>query len=275
MSQRERTLDALRWVLRPVIRLFIAHGIQLPAVTAALKQVYVDVATTDFRIDDKAPTDSRISVLTGVHRRDVRSIRTDGAPSSARPAVSLSATVVGRWLGDPTYIDKEGRPLDLHRLDYEGEPSFEALFHGISKDVHPRTVLDDLINQQLVEWDEEADIVRLKSRAFVPMAGGDDMMRFFETNLHDHLAAAVANLLDGDKQGRFLERAVFYNKLAPKSVDSIEVEARKLGEQVLNDLNSKALRHQKSDDDDDAAKERFRFGIFFYREEDGSTGESS
>lgn len=272
MLDEDRTLSALRWLMRPIVRLLIARGIQLPAVMAALKQIYVDVATTDFRIDDKPPTDSRVSVLTGVHRRDVRSIRKDGMPSSAPSAMSLSATVIGRWLGDPSYMARSGQPKVLHRLAEEGSPSFEELFQGITRDVHPRTVLDDLIDQKLVDWDEDSDIVRLRSHAFVPAAGGEDLMRFFEMNLHDHLAAAVANLLDGKEHGHFLERAVYYNRLLPESVDLIESNARKLGDQVLGELNSVALRHQKTDRDKAKATERFRFGVFFYRADDDAKG---
>jgi hypothetical protein len=275
MSTQDRTLNALQRLLRPIIRLLISRGVQLPAVTAAIKQIYVDVATNDFKIDDKPLTDSRVSVLTGVHRRDVRSIRRDGMPSTMPPQMSLSATVIGRWLGDPLYLDRKGQPRPLHRLADEGSPSFEELFQNISKDVHPRTVLDDLINQGLADWEEESGLVRLKTRAFVPTAGGEDSMRFFEMNLHDHLAAAVANLIGDDSQGRFLERAVFYNDLTSASVDKIEADARKLGEQVLNDLNSSAFQLQQNDDGSDDATERFRFGVFFYREDKKTKGDSS
>ncbi|MEM8951603.1 MAG: DUF6502 family protein [Pseudomonadota bacterium] len=275
MSEHDRTLAALRWLMRPIVRLLIARGVQLPAVNALLKQVYVDVAIDEFGIDDKPPTDSRVSILTGVHRRDVRSIRTDGMPSSAPPAMSLSATVIGRWLGDPTYVDGKGQPKALHRSADNGSPSFEELFQGISKDVHPRTVLDGLIDQKLVDWDQTTDVVRLKSQAFVPTADSEGLMRFFEMNLHDHLAAAVSNLV-GDEHGRrFLERAVYYNHLETTSVDKIEGKARELGERVLNDLNSKALELQKADAGEDGTTERFRFGVFFYREDDPPKGNSS
>ena len=273
MSEQERTLDCLRWLMRPIIRLLIARGVQLPAVSAALKQVYVDVATNDFKIGDKPLTDSRVSVLTGVHRRDVRSIRKDGTPSSQPPLMSLSATVIGRWLGDPAYTGNTKQPRPLHRLADDGSPSFEELSQHVSKDIHPRTVLDDLMNQDLVTWDEKTDLVRLRTKAFVPVAGGEDSMRFFEMNLHDHLAAAVSNLLADEQQRRFLERAVFYNELTPASIDQIEGEARKLGEQVLKDLNSTAFQLQKKDEGTRGATERFRFGVFFFRDDEESKGD--
>jgi len=274
MSEQKRTLNALRWLMRPIVRLLIARGVQLPALTAALKQIYVDVAVQNFRLGDKTPTDSRISVLTGVHRRDVRNIRKDGAPSSLPRPMSLSATVIGRWLGDPAYTDDNGQPRALYRLADEGSPSFEELFQHVSKDVHPRTILDDLINQKLVAWDEKSGLVTLKSRAFIPTASGEDSMRFFEMNLHDHLAAAVANLMGDEDKGRFLERAVYYNELSSGSVDKIEGEARTLGEQVLKELNGKAFKLQKSDGGAEAT-ERFRFGVFFFREDDKPNGDGS
>jgi hypothetical protein len=275
MSEHDRTLAALRWLMRPIIRLLIARGVQLSAVNALLKQVYVDVAIDEFRIDDKPPTDSRVSILTGVHRRDVRSIRTDGMPSSAPPAMSMSATVIGRWLGDPTCVDGDGQPKALHRLADNGSPSFEELFQGISKDVHPRTILDGMIDQKLVDWDQRNDVVRLKSKAFVPTADSEGLMRFFEMNLHDHLAAAVSNLVNDENDRRFLERAVYYNQLETTSVDKIEGEARQLGERILSDMNSKALQLQQADADEGGETERFRFGVFFYREEDRPKGNSS
>ena len=100
-------------------------------------------------------------------------------------------------------------------------------------------------------------------------------MHFFEMNLHDHLAAAVSNLLKDDQQGRFLERAVYYNELTTVSVDKIEHDAQKIGEKILHDQNSKALQLQETDDSSAEATERFRFGLFFYREDERAKGESS
>lgn len=268
MTDEARLLRAVRRIIRPLIKLLIARGIRLPAITSLLKQTYVEVALDDFRLADKPPTDSRISVLTGVHRKDVRSIRRDGVPTSAPPAMSLSATAVGRWLGDPDYADETGKPLVLHRLRENGSPSFEALVHGLSRDIHPRTVLDDLIGQELVAWDEDGDKVHLLSRAFVPAASPEELMKFFEMNLHDHLAAATTNLLQEDEKSPFLERAVYYNRLLPRSVDQLELEARKLGDDMLRRLNAEAFERQKADRRDEAASERFRFGIFFYRDTD-------
>lgn len=268
ISSDSRTLVAFKRLMRPLVRLLIMRGIQLPTIIAALKQIYVDVASTDFRIDDRSPTDSRVSVLTGVHRRDVSSIRRDGKPGSKPSAMSLPATVIGRWLGDPDYAGSDGEPNPLPWSGKEGRPSFENLVRSSSKDIHPRTILDELIDQDLVDWDEAQDTVTLTTKAFVPVFDDDAMMDFFEMNLHDHIAAATSNVIGNEERGTFLERAVYYNRLSKKSVDDLEALAREQAERTLGKLNVEALRHQKDDKKQDHPSQRFRFGVFFYCEAD-------
>jgi len=254
-------LDAAKAILRPLVRVLIARGVTLPTLIAALKEVFVAVAERDFRLAGRPPSDSRISVLTGVHRKDVRVIR-DGAPPISTPrAASLGAAVVGRWLGDPTLADAEGRPRTLTR----GE--FDALVAAVSKDVRGRTVLDELARLGLVGRGEET--VALLGEAFVPPAGGGEQLGFFARNLEDHMAAAGHNLLAEAAERRFLERAVFYNNLGADDVDRLEAEARTLAAAALRHLNGLALEAREAARERPDATERFRFGVFFYREETG------
>jgi hypothetical protein len=255
-------LDAIRLILRPLVRLMIARGIGLPALVAALKPVFVEVAERDFRIDGRAVSDSRVSVLTGLHRKDVRAIRDTAAPLSQPRSPSLGATVVGRWLGDPAFHDAAGRPRPLAR---QGAGGFDALVAAVSTDVRPRTVLDELARLGIVGIDEAADTIALNAEAFVPGQADPELLRFLQHNLHDHLAAAAANLLAEAGERRLLERAVFYNNLRAADVDRIEAEARTLALAALRHLNGLALDLQQAGRDDPAPKERFRFGVFFWR----------
>lgn len=261
-------ISTLKVVLSPIVRLMIARGVTLPAAVAALKEVFVDVAARDFRLDGRAPSDSRISLLTGVHRKDVRAIRESAHPLSSPRAGGLGATVLGRWLGDPAYAGPDGAPRPLPRLGAPDAPSFDSLVAGVSKDVRPRTVLDELLRLGILAWDQATDEVRLLAEAFVPEGPGDAMLGFFRDNLHDHLATAVANLLAAPGEPRSLERAVYYNRLRPEDVDRLEAEARTLALAAMRHLNSLALERQQAARGDPAARQRFRFGAFFHRADD-------
>lgn len=224
----------------------------MPAVVAAMKEVFVEVAERDFRLDGRAPSDSRISLLTGVHRKDVRVIRDGAPPLSAPREPSLGAAVIGAWLGDP------GLAETLTRA------GFDALVAGVSRDVRGRTVLDELERLGLVAV--EGDTVRRLQDAFVPAAGDDAQLGFFAANCEDHLAAAGHNLLAAPDAPRHLERAVYYNNLPPLAIDRLEAEARTLSAAALRHLNGLALEAREASRGDPTATERFRFGVFFWRQ---------
>lgn len=249
-------------LLRPLVRLLISRGVTFPMLQRLLKTLYVDSAAADFRIDATAPTDSRISLLTGVHRRDVRDIRSGTRdPDETRQTTTLLATVVGRWLADPELTDGEGRPRALPRKSTRGS-SFETLVQSVNRDVRPRTVLDELMRQDLVT-ESAGGFLSLRPDAAVGPADSESKLVFFADNLGDHLSAAAANLDSADPP--YFERAVFYNRLTPASADEIEEQARKLSADLLVQINALAAERQAADKDDSTATERFRLGVFHFR----------
>ncbi len=264
-NEGEAWIGAARRILRPLVKALIARGITAPSLYAILKELYVEVAERDFRLDEEPVTDSRVSVLTGVHRKDVRQLRGrndvgDGVPGRR---ITLIATVIGRWLASPETTDAEGRPLPLPRQADEGA-SFDRLVASISRDVRPRTILDELLHRRLVSLDEGEQRVTLQAEAYLDQNGSDDRLHFFTENLGDHVAAATDNVLAEGKPP-FFERAVFYNNLSGKSVDEIEAKARTLGGEALSELNRVGYSQQSQDAGKEGAHQRFRFGIYFYR----------
>jgi hypothetical protein len=75
MSEPALAAQAVALVLRPLARLMIDHGLQLPSVVELLKQALVNEAAGAYGLADKASTDTRIALLTGVHRKDVKRLR--------------------------------------------------------------------------------------------------------------------------------------------------------------------------------------------------------
>ncbi|MEZ4290680.1 MAG: DUF6502 family protein [Myxococcota bacterium] len=160
-----------------------------------LKSLYVEVATSDFALEDKRVTLSRLSLLTGIHRREVKRMLEEPAP--ARPARPRDhPRRAGRRALDrgPPWTDAAGRPRPLSRLaESEGEPGFHALVQSVSVDIHPRSLLDEWLRLGVVHVDDEGAVV-LNVAAFVPVHGFEEKAHYVGRNLRDHLAAAAANL---------------------------------------------------------------------------------
>lgn len=263
-------LRVLRGLLRPLVRLLIARGITAPNLYRLLKQVYVDVAHDDFRIGETPPTHSRVSLLTGVHRRDVRRLLSDegDAWETARAKSAAFATVLGQWLSNPGFTDEEGRPLPLPRSGAAGA-DFETLVRGVSRDIRPRTVLDELLRQGLVEEGEDG-LLRVAPGAVAGPGSDEDRVVFFAANVGDHLAAATENLLADDPP--HFERAVFYTRLSEDSVARIEARARALGQAALEELSRESATLQQADRARRDNRVRYRFGVYFYREGEAPSG---
>ncbi len=260
-------VSALRRMLVPLARLLLAHGVTQPFLAGLLKGVYVEVAEREFAIEGRPQTTSRLSLLTGIHRKDVKRLREAPGESVGVPrSVSLGAQLVSRWVGLDAYRDESG-PLPLPRqIPADGGPSFEGLVASVSKDIRPRAILDEWLRLGVATLDE-ADRVSLNTRAFVPEKGFDEKAHYLGRSLADHVAAAGRNLTGG--QPPLLERSVYYDELREESVAELAALARRLGEQALETVNRRALELQQGDAATDAARRRMRFGVYFYEEGDG------
>ncbi|MGU3536334.1 DUF6502 family protein [Methylobacterium sp. A54F] len=248
-------------LLRPLVRLFVARGITFPALTNLLRELYVNVAEYDFALPGKEQTDSRVSLLTGIHRKEVRRLRGAGAPVSAVPAaVSRTSRIIARWLADPRFTDAEGRPLPLPRAAEGEAPSFESLVAGVTRDLRPRAVLDEWLDRGLATLDAEERIVLAES-AYVPKGGGEPQLYYFGRNLHDHIAASVANITG--EAPRFLERAVHYDGLSAELAARLERRAREIAMEALHKANREAHAACETDPGGD---HRWNFGLYVYAE---------
>jgi hypothetical protein len=248
--------------MRPLVHLLIQAGITFPAVCELLRELYVSVAENEFVLDDgKAQTDSRVSLLTGIHRKEVHRLRKAGAPVHNVPqTLSWSSQIIARWTGDPHYTEAS-RPKPLPRVaDEPNEPSFESLVTSVTRDFRPRAVLDDWLNQNLVQIDEN-ELIVLQEGAYIPRPGGEQQLYYFGRNLHDHIAAAVANILGA--KSRFFERAIHYDQLSEAATQKLMQRVNESAMESLVNMNREAL---KTADHDAGGDWRWTLGVYVYRE---------
>lgn len=257
-------ISALRRLLRPLVRLLIAKNIGLAALTELLKEAYVDVALNEFPVGAKKQTDSRISLLTGVHRKDVKRLRDRPTEKMSAPrSIGLGGQIVARWLGTRGLLDRKGQPLPLPRkAESPGGPAFDSLVAGVSKDLRPRAVLDEWLRLGVARLDDEGRVV-LNQLAFVPEKGFEEKAFYFGRNIHDHLAATAHNLLE--EGNPTLERSVHYTGLTDESARELADVAERTGTQALLAMNRLALELAEKDKGRATATRRINFGLYFFQ----------
>lgn len=266
----DKLYPPLARLLRPLVRLCIRAGMTFPALSQLLRELYVNVAEYDFALPGKEQTDSRVSLLTGIHRKEVSRLRGAGAPVNAVPAaVSRTGAIIAHWLASPRFCDAAGTPLPLPRNAEGSSPSFEELVSSVTRDVRPRAVLDEWLDRRIVTIDTEDHIV-LAEAAFIPQHGDDEKLYYFGRNLHDHIAAAAANVL-GSKPA-FLERSVHYDGLSAELAERLDARSRELALEMLQRINREA--HAASETDR-GGEHRWNCGVYVFRERDSRASDES
>lgn len=259
-------LRSLGRLLRPLVRLAIGSGITYPVLSDLIRDLYLDVALRDVLTTDKMRTDSRVSLLTGVHRKEIRRQRSTPVEHETAPEViTLTSQIIARWLGVAPYVSEIGTPMALPRSAPAGEPSFDALVESVTKDVRPRAVLDEWISQDIVRVDEDERVI-LNVAAFIPRPGAEEQLFYFGRNLHDHIAAASANVSASGK-APFMDRSVHYDSLPVEAAERLEAMGREAGMKLLVEINRAAMEMSGSEPPAGPTR-RINLGVYFYSEDE-------
>jgi hypothetical protein len=261
---------AIGRLLRPLVRLLIGRGMTFPMVAEILRESYVNVARDVVAARRQKPTDSRLSLLTGIHRKEIRRQRLHPAAApAATEGISVGRLIVARWLAAPPWCDAGGRPLPLPRRAARSGLSFDALVAAVTTDVRPRAVLDALLTQGVVRLDADKRVV-LNAAAYLPETDTAARLDAFAQGLHDHIAAAVANLA-ADGEPPFLDRCLRYEALTPEQSSRLAALARLAAERLLSGV-ARAARAKRDAPSppapDTPPARRASLGIYFYAEEE-------
>ncbi len=246
-------------IIQPLVTWLVRSGVGYAEFAAALKPVFLAQAEAELQRLDRKQTDSSLSLLSGLHRKDVRALREHAERITADNAAqgtrwgrpSAANQVMTRWLS-----------LDWpETIPFNGpEPSFEALARRVSRDFHHRAVLDDLVRLGVVRHDQAG--VTLLRDAFLPDPKLEEARQLFAGSAVDHLAAGVHNL-SGPSGRRFLEQSVFADGLSEESVRTLNQLANSLWAEVLQRVVDAAVPLCEQDVATEVPQ-RFRLGLFSF-----------
>lgn len=239
IETRQALRDALRKLLRPLVRLLLHYGLPFGSFSELAKQVYVDVAAQEFQISGKKQTDSRISVLTGLTRKEVKQVKLqlaapeeDENDSTAR--YNRAARVISGWIKDRSFLDGWGEPA---LLPIEGEgATFTHLVEAHSGDVPVRAILDELLRVEAIERLDDGR-VRLLQKAYVPNSSEVDKLSILgmDTAL---LLQTISHNLQAQTDQAYFQRKVAYTNLPAEALPELHRLTHQHGQALLEELNA-------------------------------------
>ncbi len=259
-------ITAYSHLLRPLVRVLIRNGVAFGELAEAIKHVYVKSAASDFGDEGLRASGSRIAILTGLTRKDVKRILDAVSTNSGMSAqgVNRAARVLEGWHQDPEFTGPYGIPLEL---PFDGpDMSFSLLVRRYSGDMPARAMLDEL--RRVGAVDESEGKLKPLSRYFISSDLDPENAKYFGEVLHDLAATIEHNFtIDSDTPPRF-ERWVTNDRLDQARTDQFHKIASKLGTQYLETLDNWLSANEIADEATVHAAQtnRTRVGVYFYEE---------
>lgn len=264
----KRTLKAavLR-LLRPLVRLLLHHGVPYETFADLARWVYVDVAEKDFALEKKKQTVSRISVITGLNRKEVARLQemTVEDNTGAIESFNRAEKVVTAWRHE---YPKAGSASHAAPLPIEGERSFATLVKRYSGDMPVRAVLDELLRVGVVRRLESGEIELLSDWAVVPDAENREaLLAVLGNDSADFLTTISHNVMARPEERLFQQRA-YSDNMPVEALTIMRGIARQQGKETLERFADQLSKFDRdvSPNSEGTGRARAVLGVYYFEE---------
>jgi len=230
-------------LLRPLIKILLRNSISFGAFSELAKWVYVDVANKEFQITGKKQTDSRVSIITGLSRKEVRRLKhlEQFSDDEAIDQYNRAARVIAGWVKDHLFTDNNGQPKNL--LFDNGKISFSKLVKKYSGDVPPRAVLDELMEVSAIQMLKDGKI-RLLARAYLPSGDKKSMLAILGTDV-SHLIKTIDHNISNSNNTRFFQRKVSYDNIPIEASERFRGISADEAQKLLETMDHWLAKHDR------------------------------
>jgi len=227
---------ALIRMVRPLVRILLRNGVSYGTFSDLTKWMFVDVAKQEFGIKGRKQSISRVAVITGLSRKEVKRLLELPEPQKRadEETYNRAARVIAGWRRDRDFHDRQGKPSVL---DIKGPgASFADLVKRFSGDLPVRAVLDELLRVGAVELIGD-DRVRLLTRLYLPRDNEIMKYHILGTDV-GYLIATIDHNMQAGNGAPFFQRKVSYNNLPDEALPKFRKLSEESAQALLEKLDS-------------------------------------
>ena len=258
-------LAAYKRLLRPLVRILIRNSVSFAEFSEIAKDVYVEIAASDFQLPDKNMTQGRIAILTGLTRKEVNRLVTQKGQHQRDYASNLNRVtrILSGWHTDPQFTGPYGLPLEVP-YDASGGRSFTELVRRYTGDMPVRAMLDELLRIGVVK---EADGGRLKvlTRAYLPKTDAPDSLDRLGHVVRNFIETQDFNRTETDPEKRLFERQVVADAgIRLRDLPMFRAYVRERGQFLLEEIDDWLSKLDPPDEKRPEPMVNTGVGIFHY-----------
>jgi hypothetical protein len=196
---QRRILGAFLVVMKPIARILLRFGIGFREFSEITKTAFVDVASSDYGLRGRPTNISRVAVMTGLTRKEVKRLRdkiAGGDETLVIKATPLSE-VLHRWHSEEEFLNNAGRPK---ALPFAGDySSFTSLVKRFGGDIPPGALRTELKRVGAVE-EQENGVLELTKRSVMP-SGLDERLIISLIHGAYPLLSAISHNVNPEREG--------------------------------------------------------------------------
>ncbi|HET9577366.1 MAG TPA: DUF6502 family protein [Usitatibacter sp.] len=273
-ANRDALYSAVLRLLRPLVRILLNRGVPYNMFAEIARWAYVDVAAREFSIPGRKQTDSRVSVLTGLTRKEVARIKGLEKPEdrAAELSYNRAARVMSAWIRE---YPMEGTASGAAPLPLEGRHGFSELVRRHSGDMPVRAVIDELERIGAVRTRDSGEI-ELLTRHYIPQQGQKRKLVYLGDDVAD-LIATIGHNLEAKPSEAMFQRKVFYDNVPEEQLEAQRALARRRGEATVDALVREMAAHDRDANPklQGTGRHRAVVGIYYHEAPYDEEGEAS
>lgn len=243
------------------MRFLLRQGVLWKDFAELAKETYVEIARAEYGIEGRPTNNSRVSMLTGLSRREVgrvRDVLLDVAPHEHERKGNRIAKILTAWHSDAEFTTSTGEPQML------SPARFEILLKCYAGDLPHTAVRKEMLKHGLIEELNDG-AMRVLQRDYVYSSLDPEIIRQMGIALHDHATTLDHNLDDRSPSEPRFEGLADNIRIPAGAVDEFRGFVEERGLDFLKDVDAWLSEHET--EDRDAATVRLGAGAYLIHNE--------
>jgi hypothetical protein len=265
---KEHVIKSCRYLLLPVVRFLLRHGVTWSEFSDLSKDAYVLVARSDYGIQGRPTNNARTAILTGLSRREVARVRDrlvqGGVTAEENQGNRISQILTG-WHVDSEFTDENGRPKVLPATGPTG--SLPSLLKRYAGDLPHGAVLKEMQKRQLIEELNDGGY-RVLRRDYVYSEIEPEVVTRLGIALHDHAATLEHNLNEKRLSAPRFEALADNARIRPSTYKAFRTLVEERGLSFLEEMDAWLSGNEvETENDTNARTVRLGVGVYLIHDE--------
>ncbi|MFV1873189.1 MAG: DUF6502 family protein [Oleiphilus sp.] len=250
----------VKGVMKPLIRLILSLGVNYKDFCDIAKVLFVEVASEDYGIRGRPTNNSRVALLTGLDRKQVKAVKDQLADLEPLEVSSVGqmSRVLSAWYQDPDFSDANNTPLPLSEKDDSG---FTLLAKKYGGDIPAGAILKELMRTNSVKRLDTGELVAV-SRVYNPAGDKNASLERGASVIKDLCETLCHNIFDSkEEETRRFERRTMNINIAWDRVADFKRFIDQKGQAFLEDVDAWLSNNELAETD---RHEAIRLGVGLY-----------